>query len=79
MNGCTDTCEECENDFIPVHDETLCPKCTEAKEDERAWLAHGLPKWGYHFRDVWVAGFQWGKSCDAEPIPASMPSITQQP
>lgn len=61
MNGCTDTCEECENDFIPVHDETLCQKCTEAKEEEQKWLAHGLTEHGVAGRKAWVAGFNWGK------------------
>lgn len=56
-----DTCEECGNDFIPVHDETLCRKCTEAKEDEQAWLVRGLHKYGAAGRESWVAGFQWGK------------------
>lgn len=57
----TDTCENCANDFIPVHDETLCRPCTEAKDDERAWLQYGLSKWGSDLRDVWVAGYQQGR------------------
>ncbi len=61
MNGATDTCEDCEKDFIPLHDETLCRACTEVKEDERAWLAHGLPRFGPLMRDVWVAGYQLGR------------------
>lgn len=61
MNGCLATCEECANDFIPVHDETLCRECTEAKEDERAWLARGLPKYGAAGRDAWIDGYQAGR------------------
>lgn len=56
-----DTCEGCENDFVPIHNEKLCRKCTEAKDDERAWLAHGLPKWGVEMRDEWIAIYQQGR------------------
>lgn len=57
----TDTCENCADDFIPVHDETLCRKCTEAKEDEWAWRTHGLPTFGAAMRETWIAGYQQGR------------------
>lgn len=61
MNGCLATCEECGNDFIPEHDETLCRECTWEKEEEKAWLARGLPKYGAARRDAWIDGYQAGR------------------
>lgn len=57
MNGCTDTCEDCGDDFIPTHDEAICRKCADVKEEERAWIQHGLPNCGMTKRDLFRVAY----------------------